>query len=233
MRHSDETLSHRRSLLIAAGSVTAAHAEGFCPGGSLGTPDWNNRIGGIDDDGHGTAAKLYGGYAFTPNFALEAGAMRLGEARDASGKVKADGAYLDAVGTWSVAKDWSLLGRAGVAHATFKGPSSDSSLRLKSARRAVRPDLERRVARRNHRRVDAASSRVSAQFIVPKDIELSVVGVHFEPALVGENQRSTISCTVNRRSPSQKRSAPDRRDSRRSTPHESSSGDNSAEAGTQ
>lgn len=112
-------------LLVVVGG--AAHAEGFYAGGSLGGSDWKSRIDGVDGDSHGVTGKLYGGYGFTPNFALEAGAMRLGEMRDPSGKVKADGVYLDAVGTLPVAKDWSLLGRIGAAHAEFKGPTGDDS----------------------------------------------------------------------------------------------------------
>ena len=115
------------ALLLAAAGIGAAHAEGFSAGGSLGAPDWISTVDGVDSNGRGVAGKLYGGYSFTPNFALEAGAMRLGESRDASGKVKANGAYLDAVGTLPLDKDWALLGRIGAANGRFTGPSGDSS----------------------------------------------------------------------------------------------------------
>ena len=114
-------------LMLTAGGAVTAHAEGFYAGGSLGSPHWNNSVDGVDSDGHGLAGKLYGGYSFTPNFALEAGVMHLGESRDASGKVKADGTYLDAVGTYPLNREWSLLGRIGAAHARFGGPTGDSS----------------------------------------------------------------------------------------------------------
>jgi OmpA-OmpF porin, OOP family len=114
------------AVTLAAGGV-ASHAEGFYAGGSLGAPTWSSTVDGVDGSGHGVAGKLYGGYGFTPSFALEAGAMRLGESRDASGKVKGSGAFLDAVGVVPVAKEWSLLGRVGAAHARFNGPTGDSS----------------------------------------------------------------------------------------------------------
>lgn len=115
------------ALLLTASGLGAAHAEGFYAGASFGGPYWSNTVDGVNDDGHGVAGKLYGGYSFTPNVALEAGAMHLGESRDASGKVKADGTYLDAVGTLPLNKEWSLLGRIGATHARFNGPSGDSS----------------------------------------------------------------------------------------------------------
>ena len=114
------------ALLLAAGGV-AAHAQGFYAGGSLGVPSWNSTVDGVDSSGRGVAGKLYGGYSLTPNFALEAGAMRLGESRDASGKVKANGGYFDVVGTLPLDKQWALLGRIGAANARFTGPSSHSS----------------------------------------------------------------------------------------------------------
>ena len=115
------------ALLLGIGAVGAAQAAGFYAGASVGAPDWNSSVGGIDGDSHGMAGKLYGGYSFTPNFALEAGAARLGHESDASGSVRAHGAYQDAVGTWPLAQDWSLLGRLGLAHGRFTGPGGDSS----------------------------------------------------------------------------------------------------------
>lgn len=114
-------------LMLAAAGIGSAHAEGFYAGGSIGAPYWNSTVDGIDSNGHGTAGKLYGGYGFSPNFALEAGATHLGNTHDDNGKVKANGSYLDAVGTLPLNKDWSLLGRVGVAHARFSGPDGDSS----------------------------------------------------------------------------------------------------------
>lgn len=120
-------------VMLALGGIASAHAEGFYAGGSLGGPDWNSTVDGVSGSGHGVAGKLYGGYGFTPNFAVEAGAMRLGEARDTAGRVKADGGFVDAVGLLPINKDWSLLGRVGLAHGRFSGPdgaSSDTGLKL-------------------------------------------------------------------------------------------------------
>lgn len=140
------------ALLLAAGGIGVAHADGFYAGGSLGVPDWHGSVDGVDGHDHGVAGKLYGGYSFTPNFALEAGGVRLGQARDDFGRVKANGAFLDAVGTLPLTKDWSLLGRAGLAHARFDGPSgrsSDTGLKLGagvqyqlSSNMALRADYE-------------------------------------------------------------------------------------------
>jgi OOP family OmpA-OmpF porin len=110
---------------LAAGCVGAAHAEGFYAGASVGTPHWNDTVAGVDGDSNGVAGKLYGGYAFTPNFALEAGAARLGHESDLNGRVRANGAFLDAVGTLPLNPDWSLLGRVGVARGRFTGPAGD------------------------------------------------------------------------------------------------------------
>jgi OOP family OmpA-OmpF porin len=121
------------ALMLAASGIGAAHADGFYAGGSIGAPDWNSSVDGVGGHGRGVAGKVYGGYSFTPNVALEAGAMHLGEARDDLGKVKANGAFLDAVGTLPLNRDWALLGRVGAAHARFEGPSgrsSDTGLKL-------------------------------------------------------------------------------------------------------
>jgi OOP family OmpA-OmpF porin len=123
------------ALLLAAGGIGAAHADGtgFYAGGSIGAPNWNSTVDGVDSNGRGVAGKIYGGYSFTPNIALEAGAMHLGQSRDDNGKVKAYGSYLDAVGTMPLNKDWALLGRVGATHARFDGPSgrsSDTGLKL-------------------------------------------------------------------------------------------------------
>lgn len=115
------------ALLLGLGAMGAAQAAGFYAGANLGVPDWHGSVGGIDGDSHGVAGKLYGGYSFTPNFALEAGAARLGHESDANGQVRAHGVFLDAVGAWPLAPDWSLLGRVGLAHGRFTGPGGDSS----------------------------------------------------------------------------------------------------------
>lgn len=114
------------TLLLSIGSMGTVRAEGAYAGASAGVPNWNSRVDGIDGDSHGLAGKVYGGYNFTPNFALEAGAARLGHESDATGRVRANAAYLDAVGSLPLNPDWSLLGRVGLTHGRFSAPDGDS-----------------------------------------------------------------------------------------------------------
>jgi OOP family OmpA-OmpF porin len=121
------TLPALAAAALALGSLGSAHAEGFYAGANLGAPDWNSSVAGIDGDSHGVAGKVYGGYSFNPNFALEAGVARLGHESDADGRVRANGAFLDAVGTLPLDPKWSLLGRVGMAYGHFTGPGGDTS----------------------------------------------------------------------------------------------------------
>ena len=108
------------SLLGAA----AALAEGLSVGGSLASTRWKgDDIGGLSTDKSATGGKIYGGYAFTPNFGLEAGYASLGKFDSAAGSVKADGFFADAVGTLPLGSGFSALGRVGL----FNG-KLDSSL---------------------------------------------------------------------------------------------------------
>lgn len=109
-------------------ATAAAHAQsqggqGWYGGASIGGSDWRNSVDGIDGNSHGVTGKIYGGYTITPNFALEAGAARLGSMRDPNGKVGANGVFVDGVGTLPLADKWSLLGRVGLAQARFSGPT--------------------------------------------------------------------------------------------------------------
>jgi OmpA-OmpF porin, OOP family len=99
------------SLLGAA----AAQAEGLSVGGSLGTSRYKgDDIGGLSTDRSDTGGKLYGGYSFSPNFGLEAGYARLGKFKSDAGQIKADGVFLDAVGTVPLGNNFSALGRVGL-----------------------------------------------------------------------------------------------------------------------
>ena len=106
------------SLIAAAAmlSVSAAsHAEGLSVGASLGAVRQNgDTLGGFSADRTSFGGKLYGGYSFTPNFSLEAGYADLGRIKSDAGKLRADGWFLDAVGTFPLANNFSLLGRVGV-----------------------------------------------------------------------------------------------------------------------
>jgi OOP family OmpA-OmpF porin len=120
----------RSSRAVLAGTLLAcaalaARAEGPYVGGNLGTPDYHSSINGVSGDGSGTGFKLYGGYQFNPNFALEGGYFDLGHIDDATGKVNTRGAFVDAVGLYEFAPKWSVLGSAGLAQARFTSDRGD------------------------------------------------------------------------------------------------------------
>lgn len=129
-------MTKTRLMLAAAllmGSLGAAQAEGFYAGGNLGVPDWRDGVNGVQDNSHGVAGKLYGGYQITPNFGVEGGYMALGHIDDSVSEARGHGVFLDAVGTLPVAPQWSLLGRAGIAHGdinTSFGDDTSSGLRV-------------------------------------------------------------------------------------------------------
>ncbi len=109
------------SLLGAA----AAHAEGLSIGGSLGNSRYqSDDIGGAPTtDRSSSGGKIYGGYSFTPNLGVEAGYARLGTIKSSTADVKADGYFVDAVGTLPLGNNFSALARVGA----FNG-KLDSSL---------------------------------------------------------------------------------------------------------
>ncbi len=83
----------------------------------------------LSKDDTDTGWKIYAGYAFTPNVAIEGGYADLGKfnatrtviapvAGSVSGNVKVTGWGLDVVGTLPVGNNFSLLGRAGAAYMT-------------------------------------------------------------------------------------------------------------------
>lgn len=109
------------AALLAA---LSAHAEGLSIGGSIGESRWKGGdVGAAATDKSDTVYKLYGGYGFTPNLGLEAGYANLGKFSSSAGSVKADGYFVDGVGTLPLGNGFSALGRVGV----FNG-KLDSSL---------------------------------------------------------------------------------------------------------
>ena len=117
------------TLLAATG---AARAEGLYGGINLGSPAWREHVAGVGGQGSGLSGKLFGGDAVTPNDALEAGLMDLGHMRDGKGKGKADGAFVDGLGSLPLDGKWSLPGRVGLGTAHFSTPlGGDSSPAVK------------------------------------------------------------------------------------------------------
>ena len=84
----------------------------------------------IIDDDRDTGYKLFGGYQFNKNFALEGGYFDLGKfgytattvpAGTLSGNIKLKGLNLDAVGILPITEKFSAFGRVGVNHAQTTG----------------------------------------------------------------------------------------------------------------
>jgi OOP family OmpA-OmpF porin len=103
--------------------------EGLSIGASLGGVRQNgDTLGGYPADRSSVGGKLYGGYSFTPNFSLEAGYADLGRIKSDAGKLRADGWFLDAVGTLPLADNFSLLGRVGVFDGKLRRDLNGSQL---------------------------------------------------------------------------------------------------------
>ncbi len=136
------------ALLAAA---AGAHAEGAYVGGALTAPDYRSSINGFGsgDGGRGPGLKLYGGYQFTPNFAVEGGVFDFGRSDDAgNGDVRGRGLYADGVASYEFVPSWSVYGSAGLAHARFRTPAgSDSGPALKLGA-GVQYDLTKSMALR-------------------------------------------------------------------------------------
>ena len=83
----------------------------------------------IIDDDRATAFKIFGGYKFNKNFALEAGYFDLGKfgfaattmpAGTLNGQIKLRGLNFDAVGILPLAEKFSAFGRVGLNYAQAK-----------------------------------------------------------------------------------------------------------------
>jgi OOP family OmpA-OmpF porin len=111
-------------------TTTATH---YYLGGSLGTSAWRGQVNGIDGSDGGSSYKVYGGYQFTPNYALELSSVRLGYQRDSAGnQAFARGYSVDGVGLLPLSNGFSLLGRVGLADMkTITSTGSDHGLALK------------------------------------------------------------------------------------------------------
>lgn len=103
-------------VLAAAAALSpfSARAEGAYVGGSLGQGRWMDSAAGVQGGRTDLSGKVYGGYQFTPNFSLEAGAAALGESNRPDGSVKGTATFVDAVGTLPLTPAWSAIGRVGV-----------------------------------------------------------------------------------------------------------------------
>ena len=110
---------------VSATPAAAQDATGLYVGGSLGASSWKGgAAGGIADDDSDRGGKLYGGYAVTPNFAVETGYARLGRFSGPNGNLKGDGYFVDAVGTLPLGDGFSALGRVGAFNGKLRSDTA-------------------------------------------------------------------------------------------------------------
>lgn len=131
-------MKYASKLAVACVALGAASAfaqdsgltglTGFTVGGSVGGSHWKGGdVNGLATDKSDTGLKVYGGYNFTPNIGLEAGYVNLGRFNGPNGNLKADGLYLDAVGTVPLGYNISALGRVGVFEGRLRSDGTNFS----------------------------------------------------------------------------------------------------------
>jgi len=124
-----------KAIVSAAALVAiSAHAEGPYVGGSIGSSHYKGSdIGGVATDRSSSGGKLYGGYGFTPNLAVEAGYADVGKASSALGDVKGKGVFVDLVGKVPFTDSFSAIGRVGAFNgkASATGGASERSTQPK------------------------------------------------------------------------------------------------------
>lgn len=104
--------------------------------------------GSFSSEAKDTSYKLFGGYQFNRNIALEAGYFNLGKfsyatslpAGTLNGRYETEGLHLDLVGTLPLGSGWSALARIGAHHAItrdgFSGPGLPASASIDNSQRA-------------------------------------------------------------------------------------------------
>lgn len=129
-------LAHSLAIIAVAAAASSTYAQSAYVGGNVGTTDWkSDSINGIPGSSKGTSYKLYGGYSFTPNVALEAGYADLGKLSGDTGSTKGRGPFIDVVGKMPLANDFSALGRIGV----FNGKLSSNGNGVSTSNSSTNP----------------------------------------------------------------------------------------------
>ncbi len=107
----------------------------------------SNSPGSFTSQRQDTAYKIFGGYQFNKNFALEAGYFNLGKftygtalpGGTLNGRYEIEGVNFDLVGTMPLGAKWSALARVGVQHAntrdSFSGPGLPASASVDNSSR--------------------------------------------------------------------------------------------------
>lgn len=114
----------RSSILlgIALAASASAHAAGPYLGANVGNVEHNLSVDGNSGKKHKTGVKLYGGYALTENFGIEAGYARLGKVSDsdtdgvntASLDYRARALYIAGTAALPLTPEFSLFAKAGL-----------------------------------------------------------------------------------------------------------------------
>jgi opacity protein-like surface antigen len=118
----------RLAFAIATLAASAACAQPYI-GLSVSEAKYRNACAGaaagITCDSSDNGAKFFGGYASTPNFAVEAGYNFLGNvAASTSENAELSAFDLSAIGSWPIGNRVALFGRVGVAYGTTSVTSS-------------------------------------------------------------------------------------------------------------
>lgn len=109
------------SALIVPGFALAQNPQGWYAGMGVGEStmkDESTALLGTQFDDSDTGGKIFGGYSFTPNGAIEFGYVDFGEFTGSGGGFtdnwEASGLNLSLLGAWPLAHQFSLLGKIGV-----------------------------------------------------------------------------------------------------------------------
>jgi OmpA-OmpF porin, OOP family len=136
------TKTFKTALLASAFVFSAsAHAAGAYIGVNVGSAEHKLSIDGESNKERKTGVKLYGGYALTENFGIEAGYAHLGKVSDsdtdgfntASLSYRARALYIAGTATLPLTQEFSVFAKAGVTAnngkvtARFNGVSDSMS----------------------------------------------------------------------------------------------------------
>ncbi len=126
------------AALMALPSQAQVVNSGLYLGGSAGQTKYKgDNVGGFSTDRSDKGGKIYGGYEFTPNIALELGYADLGTFSSAVGSVSGEGPYLDVVGKMPFTPKLSGLARVGV----FNGKADFTSPLISDTERNAKPKV--------------------------------------------------------------------------------------------
>ena len=155
--------------VFAVSAQAQVSGTGLYVGGSAGQAKWKGGdFPGLDSTRVG--GKLYGGYEFTPNLALELGYVDFGD----FGSMDASGFFLDAVGKFPFTPQWSGLARVGAFQGKLSnGSGSDRGTSYKAGL-GVQYNLTPNMALRS----EYERYRFDTMGITPK-VDMLTVGVNY------------------------------------------------------